>query len=368
MRTKYFWIVAAGTGGHIFPGIEIVKQLQAKLGLGAESFLFFGTPDRLEAKIIPDHGYPLKLIKATAWKGKGLFTRIAAPLSILSCILLVCGLYLKRGRPQAMISVGGYVSVPVAIFCILARIPFYLHEPNIKTGVANRLLSKFARMAFTVPFSDALKVMKCTVKDFGNPVRAAFQRVRLRQEPKHILVLGGSQGARKLCDASFDLLKELLSFDKEVRLTLQSGQSNLDYSLAKQKQLYLQPQSQVLPFIKELMPLLEKSDLVIARAGAMTLAELSLVGLPTILVPFPHAADDHQRVNAKLLEQAGAVRVVDEKEADFAKLLSTHVRDLMLSGDSLRKRLALSEAFLKTARPRAGQDIAQAIVSDLSAR
>ncbi|MBP7844769.1 MAG: UDP-N-acetylglucosamine--N-acetylmuramyl-(pentapeptide) pyrophosphoryl-undecaprenol N-acetylglucosamine transferase [Proteobacteria bacterium] len=360
-----FWFVAAGTGGHIFPGLEIARKLQEKLNLSPEDFLFFGTSTRLEAKVIPEHLHQFYPISAQAWKGKNFLSKILIPFSILVCVFQVAKAYFTLGRPKAMLSVGGYVSFPVSIFCILARIKIFIHEPNIKTGVANKIISKYAKAAYSVPFSDAEKVMKCSVKDYGNPVRPQFHQARLRGDARNILVLGGSQGARKLCEASLELLSHLNAINNEITLTLQSGQINLDFSLKRQAELGIKRRSTILPFISDLMPLLEKSDLVIARAGAMTLAELSIVGIPTILIPFPYAADDHQRVNAKLLEKHHAVRVVDEKDQNFTTSLSTHVRDLMLSGDSLRKRVALSEAFLKTARPKAGDDISNDIIQIL---
>jgi UDP-N-acetylglucosamine--N-acetylmuramyl-(pentapeptide) pyrophosphoryl-undecaprenol N-acetylglucosamine transferase len=367
MKTKtsnsaQFWIVAAGTGGHIFPGLEIAKQIQSILHLNNNDFIFFGTPDRLEAKIIPEAGYNIEKISAKAWKGNGVMVRLSSLFFIFKAFIQIFKVFQKCGRPRAMISVGGYVSVPVALFCFLARIPFFLHEPNIKTGVANRLLSYMAELAFSVPLSDALNVMKCEVLDYGNPVREEFKRVRIRKEAKTILVLGGSQGAKALCDCSLMLMKEWLSLDKELHLYLQSGQNNYEFSVMKQQELFLQDNSTIFPFVTDPMAYLEKADLVIARAGAMTLAELSIVGLPTILVPFPFAADDHQRVNARLLEDKGAVRVAEEKSAQFLKILSTHVRDLLLGGDGLRKRIQLSETFVSFSRPHAGHKIAQAIV------
>ncbi len=357
-KKRILWIVAAGTGGHIFPGLRIAESLE-----NSDSnldFSFFGSARRLESEIIPKHGRRLLLLRASPWKGKGIFYRVMA-LFDLALGFFQAFMQSFRDRPIGLLSVGGYVSLPVALAVLLRGKKVFLIEPNIRAGISNRLISRFATVAYTTPGSDAAKVFSCPVLDFGNPVRAKFQRIPIRDKVSRILVLGGSQGARSLCKAAVHLAASRKIPDS-TEIFLQSGAANFEY--AQELMSQLKPSRKVIieAFIERMEETLEAADLVMARAGAMTVSELSLAALPTVFVPFPFAADDHQRVNARLLEADGAALFVDEVEENFQDRLENLVAELCAD---FTKRQKLAEKLSKWARPSAAEKIAADILSKL---
>jgi UDP-N-acetylglucosamine--N-acetylmuramyl-(pentapeptide) pyrophosphoryl-undecaprenol N-acetylglucosamine transferase len=361
-KQNKIWIVAAGTGGHIFPGIAIAKEL--KIRHSSLEVEFFGTKDRLEEKLIPKHGFAITFLNAKQWKGKGFLYRFASLLALFESLFLIFK-KIAKDKPQCLISVGGYVSMPVGLACWLRGIPLFLVEPNIRAGISNKILSQFALKAFTIPGSDALEKFKCPTLDTGNPVMGSFELNPLRKEAQNILILGGSQGAKVLCLVGLRVFKRLQEKGFSFRLLLQSGEKNLEESLQLKKDLGLRDECDVQPFFHDVPQKLAWADLVIARAGAMTLTELSLSCVPSILVPFPAAADDHQRVNARILESAGAVRVVDEKEKDFECLLESSLIQLLSSPESHSERSFLAKNMYKFARPQATQRIVSEILNSL---
>ena len=361
-KQNKIWIVAAGTGGHIFPGIAIAHELRAQhASIEVE---FFGTKDRLEEKLIPKHGYAITFLSAKQWKGKSFLHRFGSLFALIASLVL---LFKKaaRDKPLCLISVGGYVSMPVGLACWLRGIPLFLVEPNIRAGISNKILSQFALKAFTIPGSDALKKFKCPTLDTGNPVMGSFELNPLRREAQNILILGGSQGARILCSVGLKIFKILREKGFRLQLLLQSGEKNFEESLKLKKDLNLSDECDIQPFLHNIPQKLTWADLVLARAGAMTLTELSLSCVPSILVPFPAAADDHQRVNARILENAGAVRVVDEKEKDFEVLLERNLSELLSASEGFRERSLMAKNMHKFARPQATQRIVSEILNSL---
>ena len=183
---KKIWIVAAGTGGHIFPGLAIAKKMQE---IAPQTRItFIGTKDRLEEKIVPKHGFEIKFLTAKQWKGKGVLARLSSLMALIKSTYLVWKMIPKE-KPTALISVGGYVSMPVGIACWLRSKPIFLLEPNIRAGIANCVLSRFARRAFTVMGSDALKKFHCPTEESGNPVLGSFNVNPIRTEAKNLLIL-----------------------------------------------------------------------------------------------------------------------------------------------------------------------------------
>ena len=356
------WIVAAGTGGHIFPGVALAKEF--KLRDPNLEIEFFGTKDRLEEKLIPKHGFPITFLKAKQWKGKNFLHRIGSVAALFESLVLLFKKTVKE-KPLCLISVGGYVSMPVGLACWLRGIPVFLVEPNIRAGISNKILSQFAYKAFTIPGSDALQKFKCSTLDTGNPVMGRVELNPIRKEAQNILILGGSQGAKILCSVGLKVFKRLQEKGFSFRLLLQSGEKNLEESLTLKKQLGLGDECEVQPFFHDVPEKLKWADVIIARAGAMTLTELSLTCVPSILVPFPAAADDHQRVNARILESDGAVRVVDEKEKDFENLLEINLIELLSSSQGHNARSLLAKNMNKFARPQATQRIASEILNSL---
>lgn len=356
------WIVAAGTGGHIFPGIAIAKEIKEKIPQA--EITFFGTKDRLEEKLIPKNGFPITFLQAKQWKGKGWLDRLASLWSLVKSTFSVWKLIPEK-KPMALISVGGYVSMPLGIACWLRRVPLFLVEPNIRAGISNCVLSRLAVKAFTVKGSDALKKFYCPTLETGNPVLGKFTANPIRKEAKNLLILGGSQGARVLCHVGLNAFSRLVNRGVQLNLILQSGEKNLEDALEVKKSLKLDAHCEVLPFIHDIANKLEWADIVVARAGAMTLTELSLTQIPSILVPFPHAADDHQRVNAALWAEAGAAILVDEKEKEFEKKLEDQIYLLAFAKNSYEHRKKMSQNLGAFARPDATQKIVSEILTHL---
>ncbi len=356
---KNIWVVAAGTGGHIFPGLRVAEFME-KSASDIE-FCFFGSRLRLESEIIPKHGRRIKFLSASPWKGKGLIARINALVDLTIGFFQVLA-FSFRETPSALISVGGYVSLPVAFAVFVRGKKIFLIEPNIRAGVSNRLVSKMASLAFSTPGSDAAKVFKCPVKEFGNPVRSGFQVCEVRDQVKKIIVLGGSQGARAICESMIRAAAKL-NFEKSgIEVLLQTGAANLEFSLALKKELSLKETFVVKAFVDRVDAELLSSDLVVARAGAMTVAELAISALPTVFIPFPFAADDHQRVNAKLLEDAGAAKCVDEREGEFQKNLENELSRLI---DNVELRRSRALRMREWGRPAATEAISAAILESL---
>jgi len=361
MRSLY-WIVAAGTGGHIFPGINLAKAIAQK---NSESeFLFFGTSDRLEARLVPAHGFKIKFLKASRWKGSGFLARVFGLIIILRGVFEAVLCYFQN-RPNAIISVGGYVSVPLIIATRIFRVPLFIVEPNIRAGLANRVFSRFAKKAYTTPGSDALSRFKCPVLDVGSPVRNDIRPTEIRVKVKKIYVLGGSQGALSLCRATLEMARDLNFLDNGIELELQSGENNLEQSLEWQREFGVEDCTRVVPFIYKIPSALSAADVVVARAGASTIAELSVAGLPTVFVPYPYAADNHQWVNAKMLADDKAAVLVDERSGGFAEELSSAIQALCLSSDNFDLRKTLSTRFKKWSRPHADQTIAHDILTSI---
>lgn len=351
---ELLWIVAAGTGGHIFPGLNIVEEW--KKTYPESEFQFFGDRARLEARIVPSKGYKIEFLSSGMWKGSGLLARVGALLAIVAGVFQALKKSFQR-KPILLLSVGGYVSVPVALACILRRIPFFILEPNIKAGMANRILSRFAKAVFTTPGSDALKVMKAPVFEFGNPVRKDLKEIVINDELKRVLILGGSQGAMMLCRWAMELLAAPELADGRIEITLQAGELNHQQALDWAKEFGVDVWLNVLPFIDNVPKALLHADLVIARAGAMTVAELALAGMPTIFVPYPFAADNHQALNARLLVNEGAALMVEESQTDALQVLKSKIVELADGATGLQARRAMSARFKKWSRPNAQAEI-----------
>jgi UDP-N-acetylglucosamine--N-acetylmuramyl-(pentapeptide) pyrophosphoryl-undecaprenol N-acetylglucosamine transferase len=356
------WIVAAGTGGHIFPGIALAKEIKFKVPNA--QITFFGTNERLEEKLVPKHGFPIVFLQAKQWKGKGALDRIRSLWSLVKSTISVWRL-IPDNRPNALISVGGYVSMPVGLACWLRGVPIFVLEPNIRAGISNCILSRLAVKAFTVKGSDALNKFHCPTLETGNPVLGVFKINSIRPQAKNILVLGGSQGARVLCHVGLNAYSRLKNRGDELNIILQSGEKNLADAMELKNSLKLGANCEVIPFIHDIAEKLAWADVVVARAGAMTLTELSLTQIPSILVPFPHAADDHQRVNAALWAQAGAAILVDEKEKDFEKKLEDQIHNLTSASNSYEHRKKMSDNLGAFARPNAAEQIVKEILTQL---
>ena len=347
-------IAGGGTGGHIIPAIAIARQLVAE---DNAEVLFLGTPRGLESRLVPQAGFALTLIKVGQLNNVSLLTRVRTlvdlPLSILRCIAL-----LRRFRPNVVIGVGGYASGPAMLAAQLLRIPTLAFEPNAVPGMANRLVGKRVTAA-AVNFAPAAAYFR-NAQVTGIPVREEFFRLQPRsaqdtaQHP-HLLVFGGSQGARVLNQTMPHILTQLLAAVPGLTVLHQAGARHAEATQAAYAASGADPARwQVHAFLDDMPARFAAADLILARSGAGTVAELAAAGKPAVLIPFPQAADDHQRKNAQVMAEAGAAVMILEAELTPERL-SRELTQLLASPDKLA---AMSDSARTLAHPDAAEVIA----------
>jgi UDP-N-acetylglucosamine--N-acetylmuramyl-(pentapeptide) pyrophosphoryl-undecaprenol N-acetylglucosamine transferase len=347
-------IAGGGTGGHIIPALAIADELKA--AYGAE-ILFVGTPRGLESRLVPQAGYPLRLIEVGQLNNVSLMTRVRTlldlPLSLLRCRSL-----LKEFRPNAVVGVGGYASGPAMGAAILARIPTLAFEPNAFPGLANRVVGKRVTAA-AVNFAPAMQYFR-NAQITGIPVRKEFFTLVPRDPsaPLHLLVFGGSQGARALNKYLPQVAKGLLETIPGLTILHQAGARHAETTLAAyQASGADSARWQVHAFLDDMPRRFEAADLVLSRSGASTVAELAAAGKPSLLIPFPQAADDHQRKNADVLVAANAAAMLLE-----ANLSTETLTQALFNLLKNRPRLAeMSENARKLAHPDASRRIAEMV-------
>ncbi|MGC2161658.1 MAG: undecaprenyldiphospho-muramoylpentapeptide beta-N-acetylglucosaminyltransferase [Silvibacterium sp.] len=304
-------IAGGGTGGHIIPALAIADEL--RLTRGAE-ILFIGTPRGLEPRLVPQAGYPLSMIEVGQLKNVSLATK-ARTLFDLPLSLLKCRKLLRQFGPDAVIGVGGYASGPTMGAAILSGIPTLAFEPNAYPGLANRIVGKWVSAA-AVNFAPAVKYFRNAAMT-GIPVRSEFFHLQPRPAgaPPHLLVFGGSQGARALNTFMPQIAAPLLAAIPGLTILHQAGARHAEAALAAYQASGASPERwQVHAFLDDMPRRFEAADLVLARSGASTVAELAAAGKPSLLVPFPQAADDHQRKNAEVFAESGAAEMLLERE------------------------------------------------------
>lgn len=313
-------VTGGGTGGHLFPGIALATGMQERIP-GCQ-VLFIGTSRHLDQQALARYDFALETIHCLGLKGMGLLHRLRSLLQLPFAVLEAAGI-LRRFRPQLVFGVGGYVTGPVLVAARLLGIPVCIHEQNSLPGLANRMVSRLAdRIFLSIPCAYRFPGHKTVL--VGNPVRreiraAAAMSTRSNSPETHILILGGSQGAHRvnmLVIEAARLVSEKLG--GRVRFTHQTGKADLDAVHAGYDQLGVR--AEVSDFFTDMAGVYRRADLVVSRAGATTLAELAVMGLPAILLPYPFAADNHQQSNGAYYEQGGAARMVLEKDMDGEKL------------------------------------------------
>ena len=344
-------IAGGGTGGHIIPALAIADELKAR---GAGEVLFAGTARGLESRLVPQAGYQLELIRVGQLNHVPLATRLRTladlPLGLMQCVRL-----LRQFRPDAVIGVGGYASGPVMGAAILLRIPTLAFEPNAVPGLANRLIGRRVKAA-AVNFGPAAEYFR-NAQVTGIPVRAEFFHLSPRPAgaPPHLLVFGGSQGARVLNRLMPEIAAPLLAAVPGLTILHQAGARHAESTLAAyQASGAPQDRWQVAAFLDDMPRRFEAADLVLSRGGASTVAELSAAGKPAVLIPFPQAADDHQRRNAEVMAQAGAARMLLEADLTGAQLQGT-LSDLFAAPQQLH---AMAGNARSLAHPDAAERIA----------
>src|SRR5688500_4627024 len=299
---------AGGTGGHIFPAIAVAKEIMKRHPERIE-VLFVGTARGLETRIVPENGFQLSLIHSSGLKKMGIGGMIKG-VAVLPKSFLEARQIIRQFRPHVVVGAGGYVSGPVLLMAAIMGCPTLVMDSNALPGFTNRQLARFVDRA-ALTFDEALKFFGKKGIVTGNPVRREFFGVprKLRSDIFHVLIFGGSQGARAINNAMAESLTHLAPHKGRLTITHQTGEADLE----RIKAAYAESEfadADVRPFISDMFVEFGKADLVICRAGATTCAELAAAGKAAIMVPLPTAADDHQRKNAEALERAGAARMI----------------------------------------------------------
>lgn len=343
-------IMAGGTGGHVFPALAVARALR----LRNEEVIWLGTERGLEARVVPAEGIPVEWIRVQGLRGKGLLSWLLAPLRLLVAVADACRV-VRRCRPKVVLGMGGYTAGPGGLAAWLLRRPLVIHEQNAVAGLTNRLLAGFARevlQAFPGAFSASVKT-----RVTGNPVRADIaslpppaQRFAGRSGPLRLLVLGGSQGARALNETVAGAVA-LLPPGQRPEIRHQAGEATRPVAEAAYRAAGVE--ACVHPFISDMAEAYGWADLVLARSGALTVAELAAAGVGALLVPFPAAVDDHQTRNAAFLVDAGAATLLPQAELTSERLAA----ELRAYLDRPELRLDRAERARALAMPQATDTI-----------
>jgi UDP-N-acetylglucosamine--N-acetylmuramyl-(pentapeptide) pyrophosphoryl-undecaprenol N-acetylglucosamine transferase len=342
-------LAGGGTGGHVIPAIAIAQELQNKY---QAEVLFIGTARGLENRLVPAAGFPLQFVKVGALNRVSLATRLRT-LFDLPRAVFAAGRMLNEFQPDVVIGVGGYASGPAMLAAIRRRIPTVAFEPNLVPGFANRIVARFVSAA-AVHFEQTAEYFRNPVVT-GVPVRQAFFQIPKKayvQAFPTLLVFGGSQGARAINHAMIRAMPELMKRLPGLRVIHQTGER--DYNEVQAAYTQAAIPAEVHKFIDDMPGFFSRADLVLCRSGASTVAEIAAAGKPAIFVPFPLAADDHQRRNAEALEQAKAAVVLEETKLDEVWLVDT----LCALLDDPARLAAMSAAARAMAHPNATRDIA----------
>jgi UDP-N-acetylglucosamine--N-acetylmuramyl-(pentapeptide) pyrophosphoryl-undecaprenol N-acetylglucosamine transferase len=304
-------MAAGGTGGHIFPAIAVARELE-RLAPSCQ-ILFLGTRRGLESEIVPREGFQLELIEVGALKGVPPIERLKS-LARLPLSFFAARRTLARFRPNLVIGTGGYASGPALLAAWSLRVPTLILEPNAVPGLTNRLLAPLASAA-AVSFEESLRYFRGRGIVTGNPVRKEFAQIKRkpRGDNLSVLIFGGSQGAHAINLAMSKALPLLAPKKDRFLIVHQTGQRDFQTVKRAYQEAGFEG-AQILPFIIDMPAYFERADLLICRAGAITLAEVAAAGKAAILIPFPFAADDHQRKNAEAFQRAGAARVILQQE------------------------------------------------------
>ncbi|MCX5808919.1 MAG: undecaprenyldiphospho-muramoylpentapeptide beta-N-acetylglucosaminyltransferase [Proteobacteria bacterium] len=309
-------ISAGGTGGHIFPGIAVAETLVAKEG--KNSVVFIGTTYGLESKIIPQYGFRLLFADARQFLGRSIVYKMAALIRLIHGIFTCMGL-IKKEKPDAILGMGGFTSVPVVLAGFFLGVPGFLHEQNAEPGLANKMLSKVAKCTFT-SFEESKQYLKgAKVYQTGNPVR---KMLKTSQESKAddtfaVFVFGGSRGARSINEAILTLLPYMESYKNSI-MYHQTGSEDYERIFEAYKKTSIK--HEVFPFTDNMGKYYALSDVVISRAGASTIFELAYFKKAAILIPYPFSAGQHQWKNAYHVESIGGGYVIGNDEATGERL------------------------------------------------
>ena len=312
-------IAAGGTGGHIYPGIAVAQEIMRRDS--GSKVLFVGTARGLETRLVPQAGFELSLIESAGLKNVTLVARMRGFVLLPRSFVSAWGL-IRQFKPDAVVGAGGYVSGPVVMMAALTNRRTLVMESNALPGVTNRMLARFVDRA-AVSFDQALPYFRGKGIVTGNPVRREFFEIPPKQrEPGKlsILIFGGSQGARAINDGMIAALPLLEGLRPALRIKHQTGPTDFDKVKTAYAAAGWNEQADVSSYIDNMMADFAAADIVICRAGATTTAELIAAGKASIMIPFPFAADDHQRKNAEALEAGGASKMILQQDLSGERL------------------------------------------------
>jgi UDP-N-acetylglucosamine--N-acetylmuramyl-(pentapeptide) pyrophosphoryl-undecaprenol N-acetylglucosamine transferase len=352
-------IAGGGTGGHLYPGIAVARELLARVPEADVTFV--GTAAGIEARVVPHEGFALDVIRSVGLKGRSALS-IALGVALLPVSAGDAWRVITRRRPAVVVGVGGYSSGPVVLLAALRRIPTLLMEQNAMPGITNRLLAPVVTTA-VVTYQESARFFGGEALVSGNPVRAEFFGEGARaydvRPPgaARVLVFGGSQGAHAINVALVEAAARLAAGLPRVTITHQTGERDLDMVRSAYQRAGLE--ARVEPFLFAMDREMKAADFAICRAGATTLAELAASGTPSILVPLPTATDDHQRRNALALVTQGAARMVEQRELSGDRIAA---QILALAGDAAERR-SMGEAARRLARPDAARVIVDKVLA-----
>jgi len=343
-------IAGGGTGGHVFPAVAVAEALQA---LADVEVVFCGTARGVEARVVPARGWRLERLDVSPIKGGGLSGAVRGALVAARATLKALGL-VRALAPRAVLSVGGYASGPVALAAALRGVPVAVLEPNSVVGLANRLLAPFARRAYVAWDEAAAPFRPRARRAYGVPLRRGFTpRPYAAGRTARVLVMGGSQGAVALNERMPEAIALLGRGVDALEVVHQAGRDR-DRDVRAHYARLGAARVTVVPFIEDTAQAIADADVVVARAGAVTVAELMAIGRVSVLVPFPFAADDHQARNAAALARAGGAVCLRQETADPARL-SAEIGRLLGDGAA---RVAMADAARALGRPEATHDVA----------
>lgn len=354
--TRPVLIMAGGTGGHVFPALALARLLRSR----SYEVVWLGTRRGLEARVVPQNNFPIEWLSVGGLRGKGITTLLAAPFRLAHALYQALRV-MRRHRPIVVVGLGGFVTGPGGVAAWLTRAPLVIHEQNAIAGFTNRRLAPLSREvleAFPNSFDAGTKA-----RAIGNPVRAEIfaipspaQRFAQRSGAIRLLVIGGSLGAMKLnATVPFAVARLAGTVDLEVRH--QAGEKWIEN--AKKNYADAGVRADVRPFIEDMAEAYAWADLVICRAGALTISELAAAGVGAILVPFPAAVDDHQTHNAQFLVQENAAVLVHDRDVTPERLAT----ELQRLCEGRGKLLAMAERARLLAKPNAAEDLFQSCVS-----
>ena len=343
-------IMAGGTGGHVFPALACAREFKAR----GYAVHWLGTPRGIENELVPAAGLPLHLIQVSGLRGKGLLSLLKAPLQLLRA-LFQARRVMRELKPVCVLGMGGYVTGPGGLAARLAGAPLVIHEQNAVAGTANRSLAPFAKRvceAFPGTFGKRAKL-----RTTGNPVREELfletPRDSLKGRKARLLVLGGSLGAEPLNKLIPAALAKV-SAELRPQVFHQAGKQHDQITAQRYRDVAVE--AEVAPFIRDMAHAYAWADLVICRAGALTVSELAAAGLPSLLVPLPHAIDDHQTRNAQYLAREGAALLLPQHATD-ADALAAQLTEVLMHPDKLKAMGRIARSLAKPDATRSVVDI-----------